>query len=84
MVGCATKASKQKQVATKESAQNASDITRPPALIKETQAREFESNPEETISYDEWRQRREGAAAPVGNGSEPEEIEQPEEPTKIP
>lgn len=34
-----------------------SDITRPPAVIKEVTVEE-ESNPDETISFDEWRRRR--------------------------
>lgn len=35
------------------------DITRPPQMIKGEKEVVEESNPDETISYDEWRKRRE-------------------------
>jgi hypothetical protein len=40
------------------SAGTQSDITRPPEVIKEVQNQEQETNPDETISFDEWRRRR--------------------------
>lgn len=40
------------------------DITRPPQTVKDAAkpAQEEETNPDETISYDEWRRRREQEA----------------------
>ena len=61
-----------KKVAPTEAAiANSNDITRPPKIIKEQQPVETESNPNETISYDEWRRRRDAERA--GSESSPDE-----------
>lgn len=41
---------------------NASDITRPPAVVKDRLPVEAESDPDETISYDEWKRKRDEEA----------------------
>jgi len=38
---------------------NTKDITRPPSITLNRAPQETETNPDETISYDEWRRRRE-------------------------
>ena len=49
-----------KRVAPEEAVvANTKDITRPPSVTKDRAPSETESNPDETISYDEWRRRRE-------------------------
>lgn len=39
-------------------AANSTDITRPPVIVKDEKAVEAEKNPEETISFDEWKKKR--------------------------
>lgn len=46
---------------------NTSDITRPPAVVKGRLPVEAESDPDETISYDEWKRKRDEA----DNGEKP-------------
>lgn len=40
-----------------------SDITRPPVVVKNNRAIEAEKDPEETISFDEWKRQRDAEAA---------------------
>lgn len=42
---------------------NTSDITRPPSIVKNRKPAESESNPNETISYDDWKRRRDAEIA---------------------
>ena len=39
-------------------AEDGSDITRPPTVASQQSQTTSESNPEETISFDEWRKQR--------------------------
>lgn len=52
---------------------NTKDITRPPTVVKTQAPVESESNPDETISYDEWRRRREAEKAESQSTSSPDE-----------
>jgi len=82
VTGCGAIGSKQKTAA-----QEGGDITRPPSLVKGARKTQSESNPDETVSYDEWRKRRNNAPVSSDSGTELEEIkklETPEEPIKIP
>lgn len=80
IAACGSKAAKQPS-----EAKTTGDITRPPSFVKQTNEPEAESNPDETVSYDEWRKRREDAAKQVEPSAEsPVELEEPDEPTKIP
>lgn len=40
-------------------AENTPDITRPPKVAKNEVPVEVEKNPDETVSYDEWKRQRE-------------------------
>lgn len=42
---------------------NTSDITRPPLIAKNRLPEEAEKNPDETVSYDEWKRRRDAELA---------------------
>lgn len=46
---------------------NADDITRPPSVVKNRKPAESESNPEETISYEEWKRKRDAEIAEYEN-----------------
>ncbi|MEM7361360.1 MAG: hypothetical protein AAF431_19945 [Pseudomonadota bacterium] len=57
------------------------DMTRPPELVRDISEQRVESNPEETISFEEWRKERdakdaeaaaEDAAAGEGADADPE------------
>ena len=43
---------------------NANDITRPPAVARHQTATTSESNPDETVSFDEWRKQRQAESSP--------------------
>lgn len=85
IAACGGKAAKQTADAEAKSTE---DITRPPVFVKEVDKPAVESNPDETISYDEWRKRREDEQRQADESTdapvELEEPEEPEEPTKIP
>lgn len=42
---------------------NGSDITRPPSIVKDRLPSETVKDPDETISFDEWKKRREAELA---------------------
>lgn len=87
ITGCASKASKQTADISTANQATAEDITRPPSFVQSTTESEAASDPDETVSYDEWQKRREDAAKQAEPESAAvdglEEINEPEEPTKI-
>lgn len=52
-----------RKVASEADVANASDITRPPLIAKNRVPEETEKNPDETISYDEWKRRKDAELA---------------------
>jgi hypothetical protein len=65
-IACAGGAKKTAQAAESEAASSAqSDMTRPPVTIGAQQKIVVESNPDETISFDEWKKRQTEAEAPA-------------------
>ncbi len=51
-------AGKKTKANSSESEQPVADITRPPQMVRAEQEVVEESDPDETISFDEWRKRR--------------------------
>jgi hypothetical protein len=57
-----------KKPAEEAAVANGSDITRPPSIVKDRLPSETVKNPDETISFDEWKKKRD---AELNNKVEP-------------
>lgn len=62
------------------------DMTRPPELVRDISEQQVESNPEETISFEEWRKEQDAKAAEAAaadaqaeGGSDSDETGEPEQ-----